>query len=375
MDRQVQGPLRLRIRGDARADARAPEASSGIVPHDTELPPLNPIGTPETRNRAGRQAVPGGRHHPPMGHAVGRRAAAVLAHGRGVRRVPLAHRRPDRPPARIPRGDRPAREHDDRAGLRQRRQRRGRSERLGQREQVLQRRAGRHRGEPRAARRSRQPADLQPLPERVGDGVQHAVQDVEALRVQRRQQRPVHHLLAQGDHRQGRGPRPVPPRDRHRPHGPRLPRRRAAGDDQGPRPERLRRDQHALQLQRRRRPGTPPDSVLLDARVAGDLARRVEGRQHPSDDQRLEPLQRRHVGALQRRGRPCRAARPRGRASGQGARAGEPVVPRGGRQRRVPARRPLSGRDHQHPASPAHSSRATDTCTTPAPPVSPRRRR
>ena len=36
------------------------------------------------------------------------------------------------------------------------------------------------------ARRARQPEDLQPLPERLGDGVQHAVQDVEALRVQRR---------------------------------------------------------------------------------------------------------------------------------------------------------------------------------------------
>ena len=38
--------------------------------------------------------------------------------------------------------------------------------------------------------------DLQPLPQRVGDGVQHAVQDVEAVRVQRRHRRPVHHLLA-----------------------------------------------------------------------------------------------------------------------------------------------------------------------------------
>ena len=40
--------------------------------------------------------------------------------------------------------------------------------------------------------------DLQPLPQRVGDGLQHAVQDVEALRVQRRHLRPVHHLVAAG---------------------------------------------------------------------------------------------------------------------------------------------------------------------------------
>ena len=40
--------------------------------------------------------------------------------------------------------------------------------------------------EPAHARRARRPEDLQPLPQRLGDGVQHAVQDVEALRVQRR---------------------------------------------------------------------------------------------------------------------------------------------------------------------------------------------
>ena len=36
------------------------------------------------------------------------------------------------------------------------------------------------------AGRPRRPEDVQPLPERLGDGVQHAVQDVEAVRVQRR---------------------------------------------------------------------------------------------------------------------------------------------------------------------------------------------
>ena len=40
--------------------------------------------------------------------------------------------------------------------------------------------------------------DLQPLPERLGDGLQHPVQDVEALRVQRRHRRSVHHLVAAG---------------------------------------------------------------------------------------------------------------------------------------------------------------------------------
>ena len=51
----------------------------------------------------------------------------------------------DRPAARPPRGDRPAGQHDDLRRLGQRRQRRGRPRRLGQREQVLQRRPRRPR--------------------------------------------------------------------------------------------------------------------------------------------------------------------------------------------------------------------------------------
>ena len=57
--------------------------------------------------------------------------------------------------------------------------------------------------EPGDDRRARRHEDVQPLPERLGDGVQHAVQDVEALRVQRRHVRPVHHLVA------GRARRPA----------------------------------------------------------------------------------------------------------------------------------------------------------------------
>ncbi len=71
------------------------------------------------------QPFPHAGRHPPLGLAVRRREAAVLPHGRGLRRLPRARRRSDRPAARLPGGDRAAREHDDRARLRQRRQRRG----------------------------------------------------------------------------------------------------------------------------------------------------------------------------------------------------------------------------------------------------------
>ena len=60
-------------------------------------------------------------------------------------------------------------------------------------------------------------------------------------------------------------------------------------------------------------PGSPADPVLLDARVARHLARRLEGRHHASDAQRLVQLQRGRVGAVPHRRRPVRAAQPRWR--------------------------------------------------------------
>ena len=102
----------------------------------------------------------------------------------------------------------------------------------------------------------------------------------------------------------------------------------------------LRRRQHALELRRREGAVDADDAVLLDARLAGDLARRLEGGHEPPDGRRLEQLQRRRVGAVPHRRRPLRAAQPRGRAAGEGARAREPLVRGGRRERRVPARRP-----------------------------------
>ena len=98
-------------------------------------------------------------------------------------------------------------------------------------------------------------------------------------------------------------------------------------------------------------PSTRHDAVLFDARIARDLARRLEGRDQPPHDERLEPLQRRRVGAVPHRGRPLRGPQPRGRAPGEAARAGRPLVRRGRRQRRVPARRPRADRDHPHAAA------------------------
>ena len=77
-----------------REQTLARQKELGIVPPDTELPPINPIGTPETRTRA-RTASRSRRwtYTRPVGLAVGGGAAAVQPHGRGLRRLPGAHRR------------------------------------------------------------------------------------------------------------------------------------------------------------------------------------------------------------------------------------------------------------------------------------------
>ena len=175
----------------------------GIMPEGTELTPLNPMpeGTfsPDDTVRPWDSLSDDEKR-------LFSRMAEVFA---GFSRV---HRPPGRPRRRLPRADRPARQHDHPLLRRQRRLRRGQPERLGQREQVLQRLAGRHRGEPRPPRRPRQPEHLQPLPDRLGGGLLDAVQDVQALLVRGRHLRPAGHPLAEGDRGARRGPQPVPPR-------------------------------------------------------------------------------------------------------------------------------------------------------------------
>ena len=109
-----------------RETTLANQKKLGIVPADTELPPVNPIGD-QTPHRSRRKDVPDARRHPSVGLARRQGEEALRPHGRGVRRVHGARRLPHRTPARLPRGERPAREHDDRGRLRQRCERRGRA--------------------------------------------------------------------------------------------------------------------------------------------------------------------------------------------------------------------------------------------------------
>ena len=83
-----------------REQTLARQKELGIVPPDTELPPINPIGTPETRTGPDGKPFPMMDVTRPWDTPVGRGEAAVRPHGRGVRRLPRAHRRSDRPAAR-----------------------------------------------------------------------------------------------------------------------------------------------------------------------------------------------------------------------------------------------------------------------------------
>ena len=84
--RPLPGPLRRRLGRGPRAAGSPASRSSGSIPPGTDLAPRNPGR--RAVGRAARGAAPPGR--PPPG---------------GVRRVPRAHRRPDRPARRRPRAD------------------------------------------------------------------------------------------------------------------------------------------------------------------------------------------------------------------------------------------------------------------------------
>ena len=209
------GPVRPGLRGDAGADP-GPAEEAGHRPGRHRAAAGQPDRHAARPAGPGRAAVPAAGRHPALGLAVGAGEGAVRPDGGGLRGLPGPRRPPHRPAAGLPGGVRAAREHPGDPGLRQRGERRGRPRRVGEREQVRERHPRRHPGQPRDARRAGRDEDLQPLSQRLGDGLQHPVQDVEALRVQRRHRGPVHHLLAAGHGRPGRAAAPVPPRHRHR---------------------------------------------------------------------------------------------------------------------------------------------------------------
>ncbi len=270
----------------------------GILPEGTALTDINPL--------PGDAAMPID-HVKPWETLSRRREAALRPLRRGVRRLLGVHRRPGRPDHRLPRGDRPARQHDRDVRRRQRRVGRGHPGRQRQREQVLQRLARGPRAEPGDDRPAGLAGHVQPLPDRLGDRVLDAVQDVQALHLPGRRRRPARDLVAAGHRGARRDPQPVPPRRRHRADDPGV---RRAGDARagaGLRAVRAPRSVHEVHLRGRR---TDPEGgpVLRDdghpGTVAPGLARRRPAGSATGRHRRRPPQ--RHVGALPLRGGPGR---------------------------------------------------------------------
>ena len=336
VDREVQGSLRHRLRG-LRETTLARQKEMGIVPADTELPPINPIGTPETRTGPDGQPFPALDVTLPWDSLTDDEQASVRPDGRGVCRVPRPRRQRDRPVARLPRGVRPAREHRRDRRLRQRRV--GEGGPNGSVNEMSSSTASPTTIDANlaAARRARRPHDVQPLPQRVGHGVQHAVQDVEALEFNGGTSDPCIISWPAGTTDAARSATntttPSTSCRRSWTCSASIPRRRSRATPRAPSTASACGTASMI-----RPPAQPTDPVLFDARLAGHLARRLEGHHHAPDDQRMEPFQRRRVGAVPHRRRPLRTPQPRRRASRKGPRAGQPLVRRGRRQRRLPPR-------------------------------------
>ena len=130
------------------------------------------------------------------------------------------------------------------------------------------------------ARRARRPADLQPLPDRLGVGVQHAVQDVEALlELRGRHRRPADRLLAaRASQRTGEIRRQychavdIVPDAATSASASSCPTSSTAT-----RRSRSRASASSTRFADADAPTRQADAVLLDARHAGDLARGLEG--------------------------------------------------------------------------------------------------
>ena len=350
VDRQVQGPVRQGLRGDARGDAGPPEGARDR-PGGHRAAADQPDRHARDPHGPGRQAVPAAGRHPAVGLAVGRREAAVRPDGRGVRRLPGPRRPPDRPAARLPRGDRQRENTLVVARVRQRRERRGRAERLGQRDEVRQRHPRRHRGR------------TWPMLDELGGPKTYnhypngwAMAFNTPFKMWKRYEfnggtsDPCIISWPAGIEGARRDPRPVPPRDRPRADDPRRARRRAARDDQGPRPEptstasacatasttptapTARKTQFYSMLGSR--------AIWHDGWKAVTTHPTIGGWSHFNDDN----WELYHTDVDRSELHDLAAEQP-----GQGPRADEPVVRRGRRERRVPARRPFGARDHAAP--------------------------
>ena len=193
---------------------------------------------------------------------------------------------------------------------------------------------------------------LQPLSDRLGGGVHHAVPDVQALlAVRRRHMRSAGHPLAEGHQGQGRGAPPVSPfaptscptiLDVVGLEMPKVYR----GVEQYP----LNGVSMRYTFDDAEAPTTEEAPVLRDARHARHLGGRLEGGRAARADQRQGPLRPGPLGAVPRRRGPLRVEGPRRAEHPEKLQGADRRVVRGGRKElRAAARR--SHRDRAAHAS------------------------
>ena len=213
VDREVQGPVRHGLRGLPRARVRASEAARDL-PGERRADPAQSVRGGEERRG---QALAAARRRAAVGFAVGRREGAVLPHGRGVTRA--SSRTPTTRSGGCSTSSRRPGSSTTRSSCSSRTT--ARAARAVRTDRST--RTSSSTGSRTRSRRTSQyldelgsTGDLQPLSGRLGVGLQHAVQDVEALQLRGRRRRPDGRLLAEGDRREGRAPAPVPARHRHR---------------------------------------------------------------------------------------------------------------------------------------------------------------
>ena len=122
-----------------REQTLARQKEMGLVPANTELPPINPIGTPETRTGPDGLPFPALDYTRPWASLNAEGAPSVRPDGRSVRRILQPCRLPHRTAAGLPGAQRRAEQHGNRVRLRQRGQWRGQPQRLSRRDKVRQR--------------------------------------------------------------------------------------------------------------------------------------------------------------------------------------------------------------------------------------------